>query len=83
MRKIAVLLVLFITVYLVLNFKSKKSKSVDGKTHYVEYFDGIKIAYEIHGNGDIPMVFVHGWCCDKSYWKYQIDYFKDKYDFVI
>jgi pimeloyl-ACP methyl ester carboxylesterase len=54
-----------------------------GKTQYIESFDGITIAYEIHGNGDVPLVFIHGWCCDRSYWKNQIDYFKDKFKVVL
>ena len=35
--------------------------------------DSNQIAYEVHGNGTPALVFVHGWSCDRSYWKGQIE----------
>ena len=26
-----------------------------------------RLAYDAAGAGDPPMIFVHGWCCDRSY----------------
>jgi pimeloyl-ACP methyl ester carboxylesterase len=37
------------------------------------YVDGI--AYEQAGSGDPPLVFVHGWCCDRTYFAPQFRYF--------
>ncbi len=37
--------------------------------------DGVEIQYEIYGRGEPTLLFVHGWCCNKSYWKQQIPYF--------
>ena len=34
--------------------------------------DGIHIAYEAHGEGATALVFVHGWSCDRTYWKAQL-----------
>src|SRR6478672_10268670 len=37
--------------------------------------DGVRIAYETHGSGDAnapALIFVHGWSCDRSYWKNQL-----------
>jgi pimeloyl-ACP methyl ester carboxylesterase len=34
--------------------------------------DGVPIAYETHGTGDVALVFVHGWSCDRSYWRGQL-----------
>lgn len=34
--------------------------------------DGIPIAYEAHGAGEPALVFVHGWSCDRSYWRGQV-----------
>ena len=31
------------------------------------------------GKGDITLLFVHGWCINKSYWSDQVDYYKNKY----
>jgi pimeloyl-ACP methyl ester carboxylesterase len=36
---------------------------------------GVRLAYEVAGAGDPPMVFVHGWCCDRSYFDPQVRHF--------
>jgi len=41
--------------------------------------DGISIAYEVRGEGKPALVFVHGWCCDRSYWNKQLPHFAEKY----
>ena len=37
--------------------------------------DGVSISYQVTGKGLPALVFVHGWCCDKSYWDPQVRYF--------
>ena len=37
--------------------------------------DGVTLAYSTAGLGDPPIVFVHGWSCDQSYFAPQIDHF--------
>ncbi|MCP4706177.1 MAG: alpha/beta hydrolase [candidate division Zixibacteria bacterium] len=37
--------------------------------------DGVMIHYEVSGKGEPALVFVHGWSCDRSYWKNQVDEF--------
>jgi len=44
--------------------------------------DNIVISYSVEGNGKPALVFVHGWCCDKSYWKHQVPYFAEKYKVI-
>jgi pimeloyl-ACP methyl ester carboxylesterase len=44
--------------------------------------DGIPLSYTVQGVGEPAIVFVHCWCCDKSYWKDQIPYFEKKYKVV-
>ncbi len=44
--------------------------------------DGISIAYEVRGEGEPVIVFIHGWCCDRTYWKAQLPYFAQKYKIV-
>ena len=44
----------------------------DSKVHYKEY-----------GQGEKSLIFIHGWGCDLNTWKYQFDYFKDKYHLVL
>ncbi len=40
-----------------------------------ESSDGVPIAYEVQGNGEPTLVFIHGWSCDARYWRGQLPYF--------
>lgn len=44
--------------------------------------DGISISYQVQGEGKPALVFVHGWCCDRSYWDAQLPHFAEKYKVV-
>ncbi|RZL31200.1 MAG: hypothetical protein EOP00_35380, partial [Pedobacter sp.] len=33
----------------------------------------VSIAYDLKGNGDTLLVFVHGWAINKTYWQHQVD----------
>jgi pimeloyl-ACP methyl ester carboxylesterase len=37
--------------------------------------DSVPISYEVHGDGPTTLVFVHGWNCDRTYWRRQIPAF--------
>lgn len=37
--------------------------------------DGVPVRYEVTGTGTPTLVFVHGWSCDRSYWRAQTDGF--------
>ncbi|WP_446830130.1 alpha/beta fold hydrolase [Candidatus Foliamicus sp.] len=37
--------------------------------------DGVAIHYDVQGEGDLTLVFVHGWNCDRGYWAAQRDFF--------
>lgn len=37
--------------------------------------DGVEIRYEVAGSGEPALVFVHGWSCDRTYWRAQVDHF--------
>ena len=41
----------------------------------IDSFDGVPISYEVRGNGSPALVFVHGWSCDRTYWKAQVEPF--------
>jgi pimeloyl-ACP methyl ester carboxylesterase len=43
---------------------------------------GVNIAYTDNGKGDTTLLFVHGWCINKSYWENQVIYFSKKYRVV-
>jgi pimeloyl-ACP methyl ester carboxylesterase len=36
---------------------------------------GIRLVYDTAGAGDPPMMFIHGWCCDRSYFAPQFAHF--------
>ena len=37
--------------------------------------DGIEIRYDVAGSGSPAIVFVHGWSCDRTYWREQMTAF--------
>jgi pimeloyl-ACP methyl ester carboxylesterase len=37
--------------------------------------DGVALNYLDTGHGDPPLLFIHGWCCDHSYWGEQTAHF--------
>lgn len=45
-------------------------------------YDGVPIAYEVHGEGPLALVFVHGWSCDRTYWRGQLEPFSHSYKVV-
>jgi pimeloyl-ACP methyl ester carboxylesterase len=44
--------------------------------------DGLNLACEVRGQGDTALVFLHGWCGDRDYWKNQADAFAGDYRVV-
>jgi pimeloyl-ACP methyl ester carboxylesterase len=38
--------------------------------------DGVNIAYRATGQGKPALLFIHGWCCDQSYWSHQVEAFE-------
>lgn len=41
--------------------------------------DGVRIAYDDTGAGDPAIVFVHGWCCDRTHHAAQVAYFSQSH----
>jgi pimeloyl-ACP methyl ester carboxylesterase len=44
--------------------------------------DGLSIICDVRGKGDTALVFLHGWCGDREYWKNQVDVFAPDYRVV-
>jgi pimeloyl-ACP methyl ester carboxylesterase len=40
--------------------------------------DGVAVRYEVVGRGAPPLVLVHGWSCDRRYWRYQTAHFSQR-----
>ena len=49
----------------------------------VQSADGVRIAYEVHGQGSPALILVHGWSCDRGYWKDQIDELSPQFQLVL
>lgn len=52
-------------------------------TEWAESIDGTKIGYTQSGSGSLSLIFVHGWCCSKEFWKFQVPHFSKKYNVVV
>ena len=37
--------------------------------------DGVPVSFEVESGDGPPLVFVHGWSCDRTYWRHQLGYF--------
>ena len=48
----------------------------------VSSLDGVPIAFQKTGEGDVSLVFVHGWSCDQSYWRDQVAALADSFTVV-
>jgi pimeloyl-ACP methyl ester carboxylesterase len=44
--------------------------------------DGVPIVYDVRGSGDVTLVFIHCWACDRGYWREQLDAFAPGYEVV-
>ena len=60
--------------------KNSSDRTVDHQTGPFALMmqDSVNIAYTVHGikSDQSTLVFVHGWSCDQTYWRKQVDHFK-------
>jgi pimeloyl-ACP methyl ester carboxylesterase len=59
------------------------AQAADSTARTVKSADGIPIAYEVTGEGETTLAFVHGWSCDRSYWKAQQEEFSRDFKVVL
>lgn len=80
MRKLLHTIVTFaVSIFLV------SCENCSNKTQFVKLEvqnQGVKIDYTDNGKGDTTLLFVHGWCINKSYWTDQVAFFSKKYRVV-
>jgi pimeloyl-ACP methyl ester carboxylesterase len=67
---------------IVLVHRSAVAQEAGEQTAYATSRDGVRIAYEVYGEGKPALVFVHGWSCDRSYWSGQLEPFSRRYKVV-
>src|SRR3972149_5629324 len=41
--------------------------------------NGVGLAYADIGVGSPPLLFIHGWCCDRTHWREQVVAFQDRH----
>jgi pimeloyl-ACP methyl ester carboxylesterase len=58
---------------------AKGSPRSDTGPGTVKSADGVPIAYEVRGQGPTTLVLVHGWSCDRNYWRHQLDSLQGEY----
>ncbi len=44
--------------------------------------DGVPVRYAVYGGGRPAIVFVHGWSCDRRYWRGQVGHFAARFTVV-
>ena len=52
------------------------------RSDVVPSHDGVPIRYDLHGDGETTLIFVHGWCCDRLIWARQAEHLAARYRVV-
>jgi pimeloyl-ACP methyl ester carboxylesterase len=74
-----------VALYAGIATKPAVAQAAKKTTGYATAPDGVRIAYdayETNGAGKPALVFVHGWSCDRSYWKNQLEPFSRQFRIV-
>ena len=66
----------------VLLFVLAISFAINVKAEVVPAKDGVPIEYSVQGKGDLALVFVHCWSCDRNLWENQVPVFSKSYQVV-
>jgi pimeloyl-ACP methyl ester carboxylesterase len=53
------------------------------QTEKYKSIDGTNISYLETDKNDLTLIFIHGWCCNKQFWKFQLPHFENKYHIVV
>ena len=67
---------------LLLSAVGAAERTVKPTREIVRAKDGLKIVCESRGQGDTALIFLHGWCGDRQYWRNQADLFAADYRVV-
>ncbi len=72
---------LLIVTILLANYNLSWSKNNNLKKEHTMQVDinKTKISYTLTGKGNTTLLFIHGWCINKSYWNLQQEYFGTNY----
>ena len=45
--------------------------------------EGLRIVYEVFGAGELALVFVHGWTCNRTHWEGQVSEYAGQYRVIV
>jgi pimeloyl-ACP methyl ester carboxylesterase len=80
MKKTSALILFLISVAAISACNSPSKKPPPGALKVQN--NGVNIAYTDSGTGDTTLLFVHGWCINKTYFTNQVDAFSKRYRVV-
>lgn len=81
-RRLCSIIVFFCVLAISSAIAPGQSAAVRVRTGSVASSDGVRIAYDVRGHGDITLVFVHCWACNRLFWRDQVDAFASRYQVV-
>jgi pimeloyl-ACP methyl ester carboxylesterase len=61
---------------------SSATDETDGHTGTASAADGLRIRYDLHGQGATTLVFIHGWAVDHTIWQESIKFFAPEYQIL-
>ena len=71
-----------ISVYLIIIIITILFGCSNGEETSVLSADSVRIEYITEGQGEPALIFVHGWCTSKKYWRYQLQHFSGEYKVI-
>ena len=74
---------ILLTAFLALLLTTTSGLTEPRWPHITPSKDGTPISYEVYGEGEPALVFVHGWSCDARYWQAQLPYFSKSHRVVV
>ena len=79
----SLVIILLVSISLLFSCQREASRgALSGEEGKVVSSDDVSIHYNVYGQGEIALVFVHGWCTDMSIWAEQIPSFFVNYKLV-
>ena len=82
MKKLLCLVTLCLTAITLTRSVSEAGPRDEAKTTTITTADGMKLVCDTQGQGDTALVFLHGWCGDRHWWKHQMPVFARNYTVV-
>jgi len=72
--------IIFLLIYAFISCqKSSENKQEKSFESTTQASDGVTISYDVRGSGSTALVFIHGWCSNKTFWREQLNTINDKY----